>query len=56
MTDSDQAVTRSHDKLVKLDDADSYNEVVDLFDKYTEQVTRHLPIPMMSMAGVKANQ
>ena len=56
MTDSYQAVTWSHDKLFKLDDADSYNEVVDLFDKYTEQVTRHLPVPMMSMAGVKANQ
>ncbi|AXS82107.1 class I SAM-dependent methyltransferase [Marinobacter sp. Arc7-DN-1] len=56
MTDSYQAVTPSHDKLFKLDDADSYNEVVDLFDKYTEQVTGHLPTPMMSMAGIKADQ
>jgi 2-polyprenyl-3-methyl-5-hydroxy-6-metoxy-1,4-benzoquinol methylase len=56
VTDSNQASTRTHDKLFKLGDADSYNEVVDLLDKYTEQVTRHLPAPMMAMAGVQANQ
>lgn len=56
MSDFDQASTPSHDKLFKLGDADSYNEVVDLFDKYTEQVTRHLPAPMMSMAGLTPGQ
>ena len=55
-TGSSQALTRAHDKLFKLGDADSYNEVVDLFDKYTEQFTRHLPAPMMAMAAVQANQ
>ncbi|MDL0429761.1 methyltransferase domain-containing protein [Marinobacter sp. TBZ242] len=56
MTDSNQASLSAHDKLFKLGDADSYNEVVDLFDKYTEQVTRHLPAPMMAMADVTPSQ
>lgn len=56
MIDSSQASLSAHDKLFKLGDADSYNEVVDLFEKYTEQVTRHLPAPMMTMAGVTSSQ
>lgn len=39
----------------KIKDADSYNAVVDYFDRYTERFTRHLPAPMLELAHVPVN-
>jgi len=39
----------------KTNDANSYNAVVDYFDKYTERFTRHMPGPMLELASVPDN-
>jgi len=39
----------------KMDDAASYDAVVDYFDRYTERFTSHLPAPMLAMANAPAN-
>lgn len=44
------------DSHFKIGDADSYNEVVDYFDKYTQRFTRHLLGPMLEMADVQPDQ
>jgi len=43
------------DSQFKTGDADSYNDVVDYFDRYTERFARHLPGPMMDLAFVQAD-
>jgi len=39
----------------KIDDADSYNAVVDYFDQYTERFTAHLPEPLLAKANIPAD-
>ena len=39
----------------KVDDANSYNPVVGLFDKYSERFTTHMPTPMLEMANPPEN-
>lgn len=48
-------VTTTADLQFKTDDADSYNQVVDYFDRYSERFSRHLPGPMQDLAGVQSN-
>lgn len=36
----------------KTTDANSYNAVVDYFDRYTERFSRHMPAPMLALADL----
>lgn len=39
----------------KIEDADSYNAVVDYFDRYTERFTAHMPEPLLALANAPGN-
>ena len=50
-----EALSVDSETNFKTNDANSYNAVVDYFDKYTERFTRHMPGPMLDLAGVRNN-
>ena len=50
-----KTIDSSAQESFKTKDADSYNAVVDYFDRYTERFTRHMPEPMLALANVEKN-
>ncbi|NNM20028.1 MAG: methyltransferase domain-containing protein [Gammaproteobacteria bacterium] len=45
----------SENQRFKIDDAESYDGVVDYFDKYTQRFTSHMPEAMLAHASVPEN-
>ena len=52
---TDTATAENTQRQFKKDDADSYDAVVDHFDRYTERYTSHLPLPLINQAKVSAD-
>ena len=44
----------SDDSSFKTGDADSYNDVVDYFDHFTDRFSQHLPGPMLELAAIQS--
>lgn len=47
--------TDSDEQRFKVDDAESYDSVVDYFDKYTQRFTSHMPEALLAHASVPEN-
>lgn len=50
---ADSSTLKQAEQQFKVDDADSYNAVVDYFDLYTERYTSHMPAPLLEMANIE---